>query len=374
MAKPSAAAAVPDRPFDPDPRRSYTLPARYYWDAGIHARETEAVFHRAWLCLGHAEAVRAPGDYATFRVGDQNIVAIRGKDGSLRAFYNVCQHRGHELLKGAGNRKVITCPYHAWSYHADGRLRSARGSERVADFDAAEFGLKPVRIEEFCTFVFVNLDAEAAPLATQCDGLADDILGHAPDLDRLTHAHRLTFDVNANWKSVVDNFLECYHCPVAHPAFVGLVDMDTYAIVNHGIYSTHHAVAGTKENKAYDVSGADVTVHAVWWLWPNTCFLRYPGSGNMMTMRMVPTGPEETRWIIDFHFLDRTPDAAQRAAIEYVDDVLTPEDIGIVESVQRGLRSRGYNQGRFMVDEVRSGASEHGVHHFHSMVLDALGG
>ena len=178
--------------------------------------------------------------------------------------------------------------------------------------------------------------------------------------------------MNANWKSVVDNFLECYHCPVAHPAFVGLVDMDTYAIVNHGIYSTHHAVAGTKENKAYDVSGADVTVHAVWWLWPNTCFLRYPGSGNMMTMRMVPMGAEETRWIIDFHFLDRTPDAAQRAAIEYVDDVLTPEDIGIVESVQRGPRSRGYNQGRFMVDEARSGASEHGVHHFHSMVLDAL--
>ncbi len=364
------ATDVEDR-FDPDPTRSYTLASRYYHDPDIYRRELEAIFYRAWNIVCHSEAVRTPGDFTTVTIGDQNIAVIRGTDGVLRAFYNVCQHRGHELLKGTGRIKVITCPYHAWSYHIDGRLRSARGSEKVEGFDKREFCLKPVQVEEFCTFVFVNLDPDAARLAEQSEGLADDIRGFAPDLDELTHAQRLTFDLKANWKTVIDNFLECYHCPVVHHAFVNLVDMDTYKIVNHGIYSTHHAVAGTKENQAYDVSGADVKVHAVWWLWPNTCFLRYPGSGNMMTMQMLPTGPEETHWIIDFYYLESEPDAVQREAINYVNAVLTPEDISITESVQRGLHSRGYNQGRYVIDKNGSGMSEHAVHHFHGLVLEA---
>lgn len=134
------------------------------------------------------------------------------------------------------------------------------------------------------------------------------------------------------------------------------------------------ATAGTRENQAYNAAGAEVTDHAVWWLWPNTCFLRFPGSGNMMAWRMMPDGPEKGHAIFDFFFRDSTPDEAQREAIEYIDSVLTPEDIALVESVQRGLHSRGYNQSRFMVDEARSGASEHAVHHFHSLVLEARSG
>lgn len=374
MAAVNTAPFIPDRPFDDDPERSYTLPARYYWDPETYAQEMDVVFGHSWVCLGHGETLRKVGAYTTFVVGDQNIIVIRGKDGALRGFYNVCAHRAHELLKGEGRTKVITCPYHAWSYHIDGTLRAARGSEKVEGFNSDEFCLTPVRVEEFCAFVFVNLDGHAAPLAEQSGGLETNIRGFAPDLDQLTHAHRLTFVMKANWKNVIDNFLECYHCPTAHPAFVGLIELDTYRIVNHGIYSTHHASAGSRENKAYDTLDADVQDHAVWWLWPNTCILRFPGSGNIMTMRMIPTGPETTHEIIDFYFLNNTPDAAQTEAIAYVNDVLTPEDIGIVESVQRGLHSRGYNQGRFMVDEERSGSSEHGVHYFHSLVLNALAG
>ena len=372
MASASTAPAIPDRPFVDDPARSYTLPARYYWDPEVYAREMDAIFGHGWVCLGHGEALTDVGDYTTFVVGDQNVFVVRGKDGVLRGFHNVCSHRAHELLSGAGRTTVITCPYHAWSYHIDGALRTARGSEKVAGFNKDEFCLKPVRVEEFCGFIFVNLDNNAAPLADQSGGLEADIRGFAPDLDQLTHAHRLTFDIKANWKIVIDNFLECYHCPVAHPAFVGLIDVDSYRIVNHGIYSTHHARAGGRANKAYSTVGAEVADHAVWWLWPNTCILRFPGSANIMTMRMIPTGPEGIQWIIDFYFLDSTPDAAQAEAIAYVKDVLTPEDVSIVESVQRGLHSRGYNQGRFIVDEERSGQSEHGVHYFHSLVFKAL--
>ncbi len=359
--------------FDPDPERSYTLPARYYHDPDIHARERDVIFARNWLYVCHGEVVREAGDYTTFETAGQNIVAIRGKDGVLRAFYNVCQHRGHELLKGEGRAKVITCPYHAWSFHIDGRLRTARGSEKMAEFDKDEFCLTPVRIEEFCGFVFVNLDPDAAPLAEQSGGLEADIRAHVPDLDQLTFAHRLTYNIEANWKNVLDNFLECYHCPATHPAFDGLIDLGTFGTVTYGIYSTHHSKGGKADNDAYDATGADDPDHSVWWLWPNTCILRFPGSANLSVWRMIPTGPETTHEIFDFFLREPEPDAKALGSIEYIDTVLQAEDIAVVESVQRGLHSRGYNQGRFIVDPDRGAVSEHGVHHFQALVKQHLG-
>ena len=360
--------------FDADPERSYTLPARYYHDPDIHARELDAIFARNWLYVCHGEAVREPGQYTTFETAGQNIIVVRGKDGSLRAFYNVCQHRGHELLKGSGRTKVITCPYHAWSYHIDGRLRTARGSEKVAGFDKGEFCLKPVRVEVFCGFVFINMDDDAATLAEQSEGLEADIRAHVPDLDQLTFARRLTFDMAANWKIVLDNFLECYHCPIAHPAFDGLVDLGTFGTVTHGIYSTHHSLGGKADNDAYDAADAENPDHPVWWLWPNTCILRFPGSANLSVWRMIPTGPETTHEIFDFFLPDATPDAQASASIEYIETVLQAEDIAIVESVQRGLHSRAYDQGRFIIDPERGAVSEHGTHHFQALVRQHLDG
>jgi len=131
-----------DKPLTDDAARSYTLPARYYTDPDIIEREKEAIFYRNWSFIGHQSQFTRPGDYVCDVVIDQPVFVIRGKDGVLRGFYNVCQHRAHLLLKeGGGNRKVITCPYHAWSYHADGRLRTARNCETVPDFDKAEFSL-----------------------------------------------------------------------------------------------------------------------------------------------------------------------------------------------------------------------------------------
>ena len=128
-----------------------------------------------------------------------------------------------------------------------------------------------------------------------------EITRWAPDVDRLTHAKRLTYDVATNWKNVIDNFLECYHCHIAHKEFVDLVDMDTYEVKTHGIWSSHFADAGKHENSAYDVSSARITQHAVWWLWPNTCLLRYPGRGNFMVFQVVPDGPDRTTEIWDFY-------------------------------------------------------------------------
>jgi choline monooxygenase len=360
--------------FDPDPARSYTLRARYYIDPAVAEREKEAVFYRSWNFVGHVEQLPEVGSYLACRVLDQDLFVIRGKDGELRAFYNVCKHRAHELVKGQGRTKAIVCPYHAWSYHLDGRLRTARGSEKTADFDASEFCLSQVQVEVFCNFVFVNLDPEAPSLASQAPGLEAELRSYCPELEKLTFAHRLTYEVEANWKNVVDNYLECYHCTPAHPAFVDLVDIKSYRSVTHRIYSSHTSQGGRADNKAYsfDEAGATQQGFAGWWLWPNLTVNTFPGCGNIMVMHVMPSGSETTLEHFDFYFLESTPNEEEMAAIRYIDEVLQVEDIGLVESVQRGLHSRGYDQGRFIVDKDRTEMSEHAVHHFHALVLEAL--
>ena len=362
--------------FDPDPARSYTLKAHYYTDPGIAAREKEAVFYRAWNFVDHVEQVPEVGSYLECRVLDQNLFVVRGKDGALRAFYNVCKHRAHELVKGQGRAKAIVCPYHAWSYHLDGRLRTARGSDKVAGFDGGEFCLTPVQVEVFCGFIFVNLDPEAASLASRTGGLEQEIRSYCPQIDELTFAYRLTYEIAANWKNVVDNFLECYHCTPAHPAFVDLVDIKRYRSATYDIHSSHITPGSRPDNKAFsfDEEGATQRGFAAWWLWPNLTLSSFPGRGNVTLMHIIPTGPQTTLEHFDFYFLEPEPNEQEMAAIRYIDDVLQVEDIGLVESVQRGLNSRGYDQGRFIVDEARSELSEHAVHHFHSLVLDALNG
>ena len=357
--------------YDPVASRSASIGSDCYIEREFLEVEREQVFRRSWQFLCHEEKLREPGSYVTASVADRSVVAVRGKDGALRAFYNVCKHRGHELLKGAGTTRLITCPYHAWVYALDGRLHRARRSELIENFDARGIFLTPVQVEVFCHLVFVNLDPGAPPLAEQTEDLAREVSSYAPDIADLTFAHRLTYTVRANWKAVVDNFLECYHCPVAHRDFVTLVEMDTYKVATHGIWSSHMAKAGRAQNRAYGVGEASVTDHAVWYLWPNTTLMRYPGRGNFMVWRFVPVGPEETYEEFDFFFESAPPTESEMEAIRFIDEVLQPEDIGLVESVQRGMRTPAFERGRYLVDPAGSGLSEHAVHHFHGMVLDA---
>ena len=275
------------------------------------------------------------------------------------------------LLEGEGKANLITCPYHGWTYDLAGNLVRAPETDHVIGFEPREICLDSVRVEEFCEFVFVNLDPRAGPLARQSGGLADEMRNFAPDLDRLTFAHRLKYEIHSNWKNVVDNFLECYHCPVAHKDFCSLVDMDTYRVTTHGIYSSHMAEAGKSANSAYSVVNATVRDHAVWWLWPNTCFMRYPGRGNMIVMQIIPAGPERTLETYDFFLETAEPNADEMEAITYLDTVLQAEDIWLVENIQKGMGTSAFRQGRIVFDPTGSGKSEHAVHHFHGLVLDA---
>lgn len=359
------------RGFDANPSRTMSLNKDAYVRPDWFNADLRAIFARSWQWVCHVEKLRNPGDYLAVSVAGHPIAVVRDREGNLRAFYNVCKHRAHHLLEGAGNTTRIMCPYHAWTYKLDGQLVRAPHTETLEDFNAKDICLDQVQVEEFCGFIYVNLDPSAASLVSQSGDLETEIRHWAPDIDQLTFARRLTYEIKSNWKNVIDNFLECYHCPTAHKDFCTLVDMDTYKVTTHGIYSSHMADAGKSANSAYDTSNAKVQTHAVWWLWPNTCLMRYPGRSSMIVLNVIPAGPDRTLETYDFYLETPEPDAAEVEAIRYIDEVLQPEDIGLVESVQRGMNTPAFTQGRIVNDPDGSGQSEHAVHHFHGLVLDA---
>ena len=353
------------------PQLSSSLHADCYTNEKYLAVEQDAIFNKTWQWACHEEKLSEAGDYFVKEISGHSILLLRNSEGELRAFYNVCQHRAHELLKGEGKTQMIVCPYHAWCYDLDGTLRSARHTEHLEEFDQEDICLSQVQVEVFCGFVYVNLDLSAEPLAKQTGDLASEINEFAPDVSELTFAHRLTFDIQSNWKNVVDNFLECYHCPTAHKDFCTLLDFETYKVTTHGIYSSHMAKGSNAENSAYSTEGATVDDHAVWWLWPNTCLMRYPGRGNFLVMNIIPNGPDRTLETYDFFFETSEPNKQEWEAIKYIKEVLQQEDIDIVESVQRGMETPAFEFGRIVHDPAGSGLSEHGVHHFHGLVIDA---
>lgn len=363
-----------DLPFVDDPSQSFTMPARFYLEESVYNAEQEAIFYKNWWYCGHVSQLQKTGDFITTNIDSQNLFIVRDKSGELKAFYNVCQHRGHELVAGSGNQAVIVCPYHAWSYDLDGSLRGARNSENVPGFNKCEFSLKSVRVEVFCGMVFVNLDNDATPLAEQASELEKEIREYCPGVDSLAFAQRDTYNVKSNWKVMIDNFLECYHCHPAHKDFVDLVDMKSYRSTAKGIYSSHISKATASSNAAaYSFEVGDVDFgYAGWFLWPNVTLWAYPGEPNLSVLQMVPNGVGGTIEYQDWFVKDGQVTQQLKDAMDYQKDVLQPEDIGLCESVQRGLNSKGYNQGRFIVDTDRTELSEHTVHHFQQMVVNAL--
>ena len=214
--------------WDPDPSLSMSLQADAYTLPEWFETDQQQIISRSWQWLCHGEKLRNPGNYVADEVAGMPIVAVRDVSGELRAFFNVCQHRAHHVLAGEGTTSNIVCPYHGWSYDLGGTLQSARHTKNLVDFEVSSICLDQVQVEELGGFVYVNLDPTAPPLAQASGQLAEEIAHWAPDVEQLTFAHRLKYTINSNWKNVVDNFLECYHCHVAHKDFVSLVDMDTY--------------------------------------------------------------------------------------------------------------------------------------------------
>lgn len=179
--------------FCANPQEAWTIPARFYTDQNAFEHEKENVFAKSWICVAHSSELANANDYVTREIIGESIVLVRGRDKVLRAFYNVCPHRGHQLLSGEGKAKnVITCPYHAWAFKLDGNLAHARNCENVANFDSDKAQLVPVRLEEYAGFVFINMDPNATSVEDQLPGLGAKVLEACPEVHDLKLAARFT--------------------------------------------------------------------------------------------------------------------------------------------------------------------------------------
>jgi choline monooxygenase len=361
--------------FDRDPMRSRALPGHYYFDPAIYELEKRKIFHGSWQYVGHVSMLREPGSYITREILDQSVILLKDRDGEIRGFFNVCQHRAHRLLEGEGRLAStrVTCPYHAWAYDLDGRLRAARGLEKSPDFDIEAYGLAPVRLAQFLGFLFVNLDGKAPAFETVAGDLAAEVARFSPKAAELLCAYRAEYPLAANWKNSVENYSECLHCPNRHRGLVeAALDYPSYRITVHPHHHSHRSRDkgdaqgyGSKTEMA-----ANTKEFGSWLLWPNWCLEVYPG-GNLTVFHHVPAGPERTVQKIEWYFPTERPSAADQEVIDFVHEVRL-EDIPICESVQAGLHSLGYRQGRFVVDAARSEISEHAVHDFQAKLVDAL--
>lgn len=356
--------------FNGAAHKSFTLPSRYYHDPQIFSKELAKIFHRAWLYVGHVSDLPEIGSYLTAELAGQPILIVRSAEDEVRAFYNVCQHRGHTLLSGRGQIKNrIVCPYHAWCYSLDGALATARMTRDVPGFDRADFGLKPVQKSLVAGMIFVNFNPAATPEDGDLPEFEKTILDHLPDMPEFAANHRFDFDVAANWKVVVDNFSEGYHIPVAHPILATLYNEKggKAHIGNRFGFFQKTARPGFA---GFETKGGEP--YLTWFLWPNLCLLSLPGSAQLIVLRVQPNGPLRSWEHADIY----SPTGAEVPNLEAVKslfaEMFNVEDIALVESVQRGLGSFGYDQGRYVADPDNSWFSESGLHWFHRQILEAL--
>lgn len=357
----------PDYVFDERLAYASTLPSSWYFDPCMLAREREKVFGRTWQLVGRADQVAQPGQYFTATVGDEPVVVVRGADGTLRAFSNVCRHRAGPVASGEGSRKSFQCGYHGWTYALDGRLIATPEFDGVECWIKDEQRLPEFKVETWGALVFVNLDVNSESL----DLTLEDIPARAAWRSEWTSmrlAERKDWHLDCNWKVYVDNYLEGYHIPRVHPSLNREIDYAQYRTETRRYYSIQHApirrVAGARLRAGEGEANEEAQY---FWVFPNLMLNVY--SDNYSTNRIIPLGPERTLTVFEWYFRDLDqPEVRERIkrTVEFSDEIQL-EDIGICEAVQRGLRSRTYTNGRYSVKR------ENGVHHFHKLLTEFLG-
>ena len=357
-----------------DPNAALTLHGSYYTEAGIFERERSEVFQRSWQYAAHRSQLANPGDFVTRKIMDQEVFLICDEAGQVRAFYNACAHRAHLLVEGAGQCEAIVCPYHAWRYGLDGRLRYARGLN--ADV-ARDVGLSEVRTDWLLDFVFVNLDEAALPLSEVAPGLADDVAARAPFISSLKPVPdptRVIRELDANWKVVVDNYIECYHCAPAHPGVSEVFDVARTDIELLG-RAARQLVPRHQQSPVpeYPLTDEDDIVDGVFWfLYPNTSLSIIPGSATFTVTQIQPITAETCGRTFWSFTPDGTTSEAHKLRAAWLGRTVGAEDIALCEAVQRGLRQRGYGTGRYVA--AAQDADEKALHAFHYHYLADMQG
>ena len=344
---------------------AYTIPAPWYLDARIEMAEREEVFGRNWIAVGRLDQVAVAGQFFTVEIAGEPLVVVRGADGEIRGFYNVCRHHAAAVANvPCGTVQHLRCPYHGWTYGLDGALKGAPEFAGVCNFDRAANGLVLVRVATWEQFVFVTLDADAPDLTAFLGDLQDRIAPLA--IGNLQFFVRKTYTLACNWKVYVDNYLDGgYHVPHLHKGLNSVLDYKEYTIENSVRYSLQSSpMVSSQEDELFAATRTGDRAY-YYWLYPNFMINIY--QGVMDTNLVLPLGTDRCMVQFDFYFAD-VSEAARKANAESVavSDRIQDEDVDICESVQRGLRSRAYGAGRLSVRR------EGGEHLFHRLLAADL--
>jgi len=325
-----------------------TIPAPWYVDPRIAELENLTVFSKTWQIIGRADQVAKSGQFVTSTLAGEPIVAVRGTDGQLRAFYNVCRHHAAKVVTEAcGSASILHCPYHGWNYGLDGSLKGMPEVDGVKNFDRKENGLVPIKVETWEAFVLVNLDPEAEPLEDFLGGLVRrcEPLG----LGKLHFFDRKVYDIACNWKVFVDNYLDGgYHVPHLHKALSSVLDYKQYTIEIENRYCLQSSPMVTSDEDA--ATSNTRKGDRAWYFWQYPNFMINCYEGYMDTNLVLPLDVDHCRVIFDFYFSDVSESRREYNTQSIaVGDRVQDEDLGICEDVQRGLKSRAYGAGRLSV-------------------------
>jgi len=351
--------------FDERLASASTLPSWCYIDASVLEAEQERVFGRTWQLVGREDQVSSSGMFFTADVAGEPLLVARGGDERVRALSNVCRHRAGPVAAGEGTCQAFRCGYHGWSYALDGRLLNTPEFDGVEDFRKEDHGLPKLRLETWMGLLFVNLDASAPVLSETLEDLPARLA--ARGLETMRPAARKEWTVECNWKVYVDNYLEGYHIPIVHPSLMKELDYARYVTETRRYYSLQHSpIKESGPGRLRQAAKADESEALYFWIYPNLMLNVYPD--NFSTNLILPLGHDRALTIFEWFFRDPEKPEVQeeiRRTVEFSDEIQL-QDIAICEAVQKGLKSRTYDRGRYSVRR------ENGVHHFHSLYARAL--
>jgi choline monooxygenase len=338
-----------------------TIPSSWYVDKNLYELELKTVFSNTWQHAARVDQVSEPGQYVTTDIAGEPIVIVRGNDGVLRAFFNVCRHHAAAVMtEPEGKAAQLRCPYHGWTYSLEGELKGTPDFTGVCDFDRTSNSLLPLDLATWENWVFVKLNGSST--LTLDEFLTTNLTEEIKQIGT-TNLHwfeRRHYQFDCNWKVFVDNYLDGgYHVRYLHKGLDSVLDYSNYQIEN----GTHHClqwspmVSDGAEAQTGAVRKGDRALY--YWIYPNFMINCY--DGVMDTNLVIPRGVDQTEVIFDFYFPDVTsPEARERnAASVAVGQRIQDEDTAICKSVQRGLNSRAYTAGRL---SVRREAGEHLFH------------
>jgi choline monooxygenase len=352
--------------IDADISQAWSLPASFYIDPAVSRLERDQIFTRTWQVVGHRHQIPNPGDYFTADLVGEPLLIVRGADGHIRGYYNVCRHRAGSPAEGCGSRKLFRCNYHGWTYGLDGKLISAPEFEGVQSFNPADFTLAPVRVEEWAGLIFVHLAVNAEPLLPSLRELPEQAARFR--FEKMKLYERRTYDMKCNWKTYVDNYLEGYHLPSVHPALNRELDYNAYVVEPFERHIKQFSPIrggqpGDATPRRYQQGREELTTD-YYWIFPNWMLNCYPD--NVSLNIVLPLDSDRSLAIFEWYL----PEAAfgspsAKASVDFSDQIQL-EDIAICESVQKNLHSRSYQRGRYSIKQ------EKGVHAFHRMYAAAM--